>query len=76
MAGEVDFNTLWQEAFASALAAAAQCLPARLGFHARAEPKLLLARALGRLVSAFHRNRISGAEEIMKPAEEVNSFSL
>lgn len=55
MAGEVDFDTLWQETFASPLAAAVQCLTARLGLHARAEPKLTLARALGRLVCAFHK---------------------
>lgn len=55
VAGVVDFDTLWQEALAPTLAAAAQDGPARLGLHARAEPKLLLARAFGRLVCAFHK---------------------
>ncbi len=55
VSGVVDFDTLWQETLASTLAAAVQDIAARLGFHARAEAKLTLARALGRLVSAFHR---------------------
>jgi len=55
VAGKVDFDTLRKEALASTLAAAAQNGAARLGFHPGAEPKLLLARALGRLVGAFHK---------------------
>ena len=59
MAGEVDFDTLRQEPFTTTLAAALQDGTARLGFHAGAEAELLLARALGRLISAFHRNKKS-----------------
>ena len=55
VAGVVDFDTLGQETLASPLAAAAQNIAARLGFHARAETKLMLARAFGRLVCAFHK---------------------
>ena len=52
---EVDFDTFWKEAFAALLAASAQDGPACLGLHAGAETKLLFARALGRLVCAFHK---------------------
>ncbi len=55
VAGKMDFDTLRQETLASTLAAAAQNGAAGLGFHARAEAKLLFARAFGRLVSAFHK---------------------
>ena len=55
VAGKVDFDTLWKEALASPLAAAVQSGASGLGRHARAETKLLLARAFGRLVGAFHK---------------------
>ena len=55
MAGKVNFDTLREEAFASPLAAAVQGGASGLGRHARAETKLLLARAFGRLVGAFHK---------------------
>ena len=55
VSGEVDFDTFWKEAFAALLAASAQDGPACLGLHAGAETKLLFARALGRLVCAFHK---------------------
>ena len=51
----MNFDTLRQEALASMLAASAQYCASGLGRHARTETKLLLARALGRLVGAFHK---------------------
>ncbi len=54
MAGEVDFDTLWQQALAAALAAAAQNGAPTLGLHPRAKAKLLLPGALAGLVGAFH----------------------
>jgi len=55
VAGKMDFDTLREEALASPLAAAVQSGAPGLGRHARAETKLLLARAFGRLVGAFHK---------------------
>jgi hypothetical protein len=43
---EVDLDTHWQEALASALAAAGKNRATVLGFHAGTKSKLLLARAL------------------------------
>lgn len=74
MAGKVDFDTLRQETLASPLAAAVQGCAARLGFHARAEPKLLLARAFGRLVSAFHRIRSVEPRKLTVSTRESISF--
>lgn len=54
MAGEVDFDTLRQQALAAALAAAAQNGAPTLGLHPRAKAKLLLPGALAGLVGAFH----------------------
>ena len=53
----MNFDTLRQETLASPLAAAVQGGASGLGRHARAETKLLLARAFGRLVGAFHKIR-------------------
>lgn len=55
MPGEVDLDALWHQTLATALAAACENGAATLGFHACAETELLLARPLGRLVSAFHK---------------------
>jgi len=52
--GEVDFNALWQQAFAAPLTATCEDAPPAFGFHTGAESELLLARALGWLVGAFH----------------------
>ena len=57
VAGKMNFDTLRKEALASPLAAAVQGGASGLGRHARAETKLLLARAFGRLVGAFHKKR-------------------
>lgn len=64
VSGEVDFDTFRKEALAAMLATAAQDGPARLGLHAGAEPELLLARALGRLVCAFHNKIFKWGREV------------
>jgi hypothetical protein len=58
MAGEMNLDTHWQETLAAALAAAGENRTPVLGFHACAESELLLARALGWLVCAFHKKSI------------------
>jgi len=52
--GVVDFDTLGQQALASALTAACEDGAAALGLHPRAKAKLPLASALARLIGAFH----------------------
>lgn len=61
MSCEVDLDTFWKQAFAAMAAAAVQDGPTGFGLHTGAETELLLARALGRLISAFH-NLKSGGE--------------
>ena len=51
---EVDLDTFWKQAFAAMATAAVQDGPTGFGLHTGAETELLLARALGRLISAFH----------------------
>lgn len=60
MTGEMNLDTLRQEALTSDLAAAGKGRATGLGFHASPKAMLLLARALGRLVSAFHRIKSKG----------------
>ncbi len=55
MSGEVYFDTFRKQALATLAAAAAEDGSAGLGLHAGAETELLFARALGRLISAFHK---------------------
>ena len=56
MPGVGDFDTLGQQAFAAALAAAAEnCTPA-LGLHPGAKAELSLSRALAWLIGAFHKS--------------------
>lgn len=55
MSCEVDFDTFREKPLAAVTTAAAQDGAAGLGLHAGAEAELLFARALGRLVSAFHK---------------------
>jgi hypothetical protein len=55
MSRVVSFNALWQKAFPAALAPASERGPSAFGLHARAEPVLALACALGWLISAFHK---------------------
>lgn len=52
---EVDFDTFREKPLAAVTTAAAQDGAAGLGLHAGAEAELLFARALGRLVCAFHK---------------------
>jgi hypothetical protein len=52
--GEVDFNALRQQPFAAPLTTTGEDAPPAFGFHACAKSELLLARALGWLVGAFH----------------------
>lgn len=60
MSCEVDLDTFWKQAFAAMATATVQYGPAGFGLHAGAKTELLLARALGRLVSAFHNLEIGG----------------
>lgn len=55
VSGEVDFDTFREKPLAAVTAAAAQDGAAGPGLHAGAEAELLFARALGRLVCAFHK---------------------
>jgi len=73
--GEMDFDTLRQKPLATTLAATAQNGSAALGFHPRAEAKLLFARALARLIGAFHSSEISGIGEYCRFFRKVNGFT-
>ncbi len=53
--GVWDLDTLGQQAFATALAPAAQNRAATLRFHSSAKTELALTRALAWLVGAFHK---------------------
>lgn len=55
MPGVGDFDTLGQQAFATALAATAEDSAPGLGLHPSAKAELPLARALAWLIGAFHR---------------------
>jgi hypothetical protein len=55
MPGVGDFDTLGQQAFSTALPAAAQDGAPALGLHPRAKAELPLARAFAWLIGAFHR---------------------
>jgi len=59
----VNLHTLGQQTFTTALAAAGKNRPAVFGLHAGAEPELLLAGALGRLVGAFHKPELRVEKE-------------
>ena len=56
--GEVNFDALGHQTLPATLAAAAQDGAAILGRHPLAEAELLFARALGRLVGAFHEWKV------------------
>jgi hypothetical protein len=62
----MDFDTFRKEALAAMLTTTAQDSPACLGLHAGAEPELLFARALGRLVCAFHKIFKSEARRLVR----------
>jgi len=55
VAGEVQVNALWEQAFATALAPARKSGAAAFCFHTRAETVLLFTRSLRWLISAFHK---------------------
>ena len=55
MAGVVQFNALWKQAFATALAPARKSGAAALRSHACAKTVLAFTRSLGWLISAFHK---------------------
>jgi hypothetical protein len=54
MAGVVQFNALWKQAFATALAPARKCSAAALCSHTRAKTVLAFTRSFRWLISAFH----------------------
>jgi hypothetical protein len=49
VAGEMDFDALWEEAFTAALATSRESGAPALGAHAGTKPVLLLSCALGAL---------------------------
>jgi hypothetical protein len=55
----MSLHAFWQQAFAAALPAARKNRAAAFGFHAGAKTMLAFARSLGRLVSAFHKLKVS-----------------
>ena len=55
MAGVVQFNALWKQAFATALAPARKSGAAALCSHACAKTVLAFTRSLRWLISAFHK---------------------
>ena len=55
MARVVQFDALWEQAFAAALTPACQGRAAPFCLHAGTEPMLTFACSLGWLVSAFHK---------------------
>jgi hypothetical protein len=69
VAGEVNFNTLRKEALASTLTAAGKDSAAAFGLHPGTEAKLLFARALAGLISAFHKTRKLELETLSKQRE-------
>jgi hypothetical protein len=63
MPGVGDFDTLGQQALATALAATAEDGAPALGLHPSAKAELPLARALAWLIGAFHRFLKTGAKQ-------------
>jgi hypothetical protein len=59
----MEFDAFRQQTFATALASAGERGAAGLGFHAGAEAVLAFARALGWLVSAFHKSEQSSRRD-------------
>ena len=55
MAGVVQFNALWKQAFATALAPARKSSAAALCSHTRAKTVLAFTRSFRGLISAFHK---------------------
>lgn len=79
--GEMNLHALRQQPLAATLAAAGKDGAAVLGLHACAEAELLLARPLGRLVSAFHKTLLLRKDTFWKKSRnstgsrgDVNRF--
>jgi hypothetical protein len=73
VAGVVDFDALWKEAFASMAAAAVEDGASALCLHPGAESKLPFARALGWLIRAFHRTENVESVNLSGTAALVNA---
>jgi hypothetical protein len=58
VAGVVPVNSLWKQAFATALAPACKRGPAAFGSHTRAKTVLAFTRTLRWLISAFHNREL------------------
>jgi hypothetical protein len=74
MAGVWDLHALWQETLAALAATTIENSAAILGRHPSAESELTLARALGRLIRAFHKlekSRILFGRCVSKSSEET-----
>jgi hypothetical protein len=80
VAGVVDLDALREKALAATGATTVENGAAALGRHAGAESELPLARALGRLIRAFHKREKS--RTLLRPgkgksrSETVEAFSL
>ena len=62
VAGEVPVNSLWKQAFATALAPACKSGAAALGSHTCAKTVLAFTRTLRWLKSAFHYRELAGSD--------------
>jgi hypothetical protein len=75
--GVGDLDTLGQQAFATALAAAAQNRAATLRFHSSAKTELALARALAWLVGAFHKiGKIKPGRLPYQPRQSITEIPI
>ena len=75
--GVWDLDTLGQQAFATALAPAAQNRAATLRFHSSAKTELALTRALAWLVGAFHKiGKMEPARIPFRSAESIEESQL
>ena len=77
MPGVGDFDTLGQQAFATALATAAQDRAATLRFHSSAKTELALTRALAWLVGAFHKvGKIKPGRIPYQPRQSITEIPI
>jgi hypothetical protein len=75
--GVGDLDTLGQQAFATALATAAQNRAAALRFHSSAKTELALTRALAWLIGAFHKiGKMEPARITFRPRESIQESRL
>ena len=61
MTGVVQFNALWKQAFATALAPARKSSAATFCSHTRAKTVLAFTRSFRWLISAFHNREVGSA---------------